>query len=640
MYVVHVIPIARNAFTDELSFFSKTLLTPGVVVDVPIRGKTTPALVITVNDVRSEKLTLRESSFALKKLEPKRIRALFPPHLIEACRTIAEYHVVPLGTVLAYFTPRVAKEYETPNSAAPGTHAQAHHTVSEIVALQAEYEERVRMYRNVAREAFARGGSVIIVTPTIVEAEALYEKLHRGIDEQVVLLTSASTKKALQLAWEKVVSQSEPVLMLATPSFLAIPRSDVHTIVVERESARSYRTRERPFLDTRVAAEHIARASSARLIYADFPLRIETRARLESGEFEELMRLQVSSQHRTRVHVVDARKKSDASLPEKKQPFTVFTEETLRAINNELSQNGRVFVYAARRGLAPLTVCNDCGTPVTDPTNKTPMTLHKTEKGNVFVSFYSGALMKANISCASCGSWNLTSLGIGVERVFEEVQKYFGKHPAFLVSVDTADTHAKAKKITGEFFNTPGAVLVGTERALPYLTEPVELSVVASIDSLLSLSAWRAHEYALSSLFFLRDRTERLLIIQTRQTDHEVIRASASGNPTEFIRRELADRASFSYPPSATFVGLTWTGTEHGVNHIGAEITKHLAGWDVVGPLPARFIGKNRYRARAVVRLTRTSGDTKNPWPHRRLIEALKHLPPGIAVTIDPDEIV
>lgn len=640
MYVVEVIPIMRGAFKERLSFFSKNPLPVGAVVDASVRGKAIPALVVSNKDAREERQTLRSHDFALKKLEPRIMRHLFSKETVHAFESIAEYHVTPLGSVLAYFTPTTLLNSTEPTlGVEPDTDTPK--TASDILALQAEYEERVRMYRNSAREAFARGGSVVIVVPTIVEGEALYDKLHRGIDEHVLLLTSAHTKKTALNAWQRAQSDPEPLLLIVTPSYLAVPRKHVHTYIIERESARSFRTRERPLLDTRVCAEFIARAHGARLILADFPLRIETRARLETGSIEELMRLQVSAQNQTRARIIDTRQKNDPEAPpQKKKNFTTISEHVETHIRTELENGGRVFVYAARRGLAPLTVCNDCGSVVVDPTNKTPMTLHKTDQGNVFVSFYSGALMKANSSCASCGSWNLTSLGVGVERVFEDIEKRFPEAKPLLLSADTANTHSKAKKMSEQFYASRSAILIGTERALPYLVEPVELSVVASIDSLLSLSAWRAHEYALNALFFLRDRTEQSLLIQTRQPDHEVLKAVVSGNPTEFIRSELADRQTFSYPPFATFVGLAWSGTEQGVHQMGETLRDVLRGWDVVGPLPARHVGKNRYLARAVVRLPRLQHSDKSPWPHRRLLDILNTLPREVAITIDPDEIV
>lgn len=632
MYVVKVIPITRVGFTEHLSFFSKEPLPEGAVLDVPVRGKPTPALITSVKEAREEKLELRGSSFSLKKIAPRKVTRIYPPSTVLALRETALWHARGVGEVLSHFSPNEIVRNPIPFETYD--REERTDTASDALVLQAEYEERVRLYRSLAREAFARKESILIIAPTIAEAETLYDKLHRGIENQVIKLTSASTKKTVRDAWKRAVTDPEPLLIVATYSFLTIPQRNLDTIIIERESARSYVSRERGGLDARIAAEHIARKNASRIVFADFPLRIETRFRLEQGELEELVRLQVSSQGTARTRIIDARTKDTDEAPKKKKAFSVFTDAVRTAVSEELSRGSRVFLYASRRGLAPLTVCNECGTPVTDPSTGAPMTLQKTEEGNVFLSYRSGAVLPSNTSCASCGSWNLVSLGIGVERVVEEAEKLFKEATLFSLTAESATTHTKAKKITEYFFNTPGSILVGTERALPYLSEPVELSAVMSIDSLLSASAWRAHEYALNMLLYLRDRTENAFLVQTRLPDTAVMKAVIQGNPTDFIRDELAERKTYQYPPFATFIGLSWSGTEKTVWKYAALIKDTLKGWDLVGPLPAHQIARNRYQARAVVRLERGA------WPNALLAQALKTLPNEVTIAIDPDEIV
>jgi len=641
MYVITVIPIARSSFKEHLSFFSKKSLPEGAVIEVSVRGRATPALVTAVKEAREEKMSLRDSSFTLKKVMSKTVKKLFSSKTIEALKETARYHAAGMGEIIAHFSPHTILNATTPFKEA-GEPRHEGETTSDTLALQAEYEERVRMYRNLAREAFARAESVFILAPTIPEAERLYEKLHRGIDERVLVMTSASSKKSITAAWKRALEDTEPLLLIGTHSFITIPRRDIGAFVVEREGARAYVSRERGAFDARIAAEYIAKKSGARFIVADFPLRIRTQAQLHAGTVEEMVRLQTSAQSMAQVRVVDARTKKDGELDGgsvvaltlRRKKFSVFTDTARMAIENELRRGGRVFLYASRKGLAPLTVCNDCGTPVTDPATGTPMTLHKTESGNVFLSYRSGAIVPANISCAQCGGWNLVSLGIGVERVIEEAEKLFPDTTIFSLTVDSAPTHAKAQKIQKYFFNTPGSILVGTDRALPYLEEPVELSVVISIDSLLSISAWRAHEYTLATLFYLRDRAQDMLLVQTRLIENAVMKAVALGNPTDFIRDELVERKTYQYPPFATFIGLAWAGGERGVAKVTEEIKEHLKGLDVVGPLPAHQIGRNRYQARAVIRLERGG------WPNDMLVRTLKALPREVAITIDPDEIV
>lgn len=631
MYVVIVMPIARGVFKEHLSFFSKKVLEPGMVVDVSIRNKKTPALVLSSHDAREEKSELRSKSYSLKKIEPKKVRRIFSKDTVEALQNVAQYHAAQDGTALAHFSPsailssdaaiKETKEgEELPDLAA------------DCVALQAEYEERMSTYRNTTREVFAKGESVILLAPTIAEAEQLYKELSRGIEEQTVLLTSALTKKGVVTAWNRAVTDPEPLLLIMTHSFLTIPRENVSTFFIERESARSYVGREGARFDTRIAVEALATKRGARAVFGDFPLRTETHARVRSNDMEEFGRLQRTVRSGAQARIIDARTKEE-DTPKKKK-FSPITAPVQTLLETETGRGSRVFVYAARRGIAPLTVCNDCGTPVTDPATGAPMTLHKTEQGNVFISFHSGAIIPSHTSCRACGGWNLISLGIGAERVFDEIKKTVPDTPLFMLTTETAGTHAKAKKLMKQFFGTKGAILVGTDRALPYLYEPVEYTVAASIDSILSSSAWRAHTHALHTLFYLQSRTLETTFVQTRLPDAPVIRTFASGNPTDFIDQELSERKKFGYPPFVTFIGLTWNGTERAVTKAAETIKETLKDWELVGPLPPRATSKNRYVGKAVIRLE------KDVWPNDRLVAALKTLPPDISITVDPDDIV
>jgi primosomal protein N' (replication factor Y) len=266
------------------------------------------------------------------------------------------------------------------------------------------------------------------------------------------------------------------------------------------------------------------------------------------------------------------------------------------------------------------------------------MTLHKTASGNVFLSHRSGAVLPAETSCTVCGGWNLVTLGIGIDRVVEDLEKAFPETKIISFTKDTAPTHKMAKKLADSFFaasaGAPGSILVGTERMLPYLKESADVVVVASIDSILSLPQWRAHETALSVLFYLRERAEEKLIIETRQPDSEVMKTLVSGNPQDFYRSDIVEREQYSYPPFALFIGITAYGSRQSIDASRALITETFTGYDLVGPLPAEAGVRAEWTAKAVVRLPR------HAWPNQELSEKLINLPPNIRVTIDPDEIV
>lgn len=638
MFVVRVIPIARGVFKDELSFFAREQMPAGSVIAAAIRGKRIPCLVIESSEAREERLSLRTAGYALKKLPPgTKARRIFSDAFIRAGKDAALWHGAHEGTALAQLTSQLLLAAAARLEEAPAVPSSEKTDTEEVrvkadrLVLQAERGERMRTYRNLAREAFARKSSVILIAPTVAEAEGCADELSRGIEERVILITGELPKKKLITHWNRAVSSAEPILIVGTPLALSVPRRDADTIIVERESARAYRRLDRPHLDLRYVALRLSVRSGARLIIADFPVRVETRYLVDVNRADELARAQARPGGSAEARIVDAR--ASEEVKRSKRAFSAITEATMKRIGGELARGGRVVVFAARRGIAPMTVCNDCGTPVTDPAGA-PMVLHKTTKGNVFLSHRSGATLPAHTSCRTCGGWNLTTLGIGIERVEADVEKAFPKANIFMMTAENAPTHAKAKKLAQEFFKTPGAVMVGTERMLPYLAEPVELAVVASIDSFLSLPAWRAHEHALAILFYLRERADTALIVETREPKHLVMQTLASGNPADFYRADLAERERYGYPPFTLFVGLTMRGTPAAIEKLRLLVKETFADTDLVGPLAAEQVDTSQWLARAVIRLPRSA------WPDEALTERLKALPPAIEVTIDPDEIV
>ncbi|MEK7063438.1 MAG: hypothetical protein AAB955_01960 [Patescibacteria group bacterium] len=638
MYAVRVIPIVRGPLKGELTFFSRDSVPEGAIVSVPLRKKMVPGLVVSARDVREEKQVLKAADFALRKIGRAAPRRILSPAFMRAVSRTARYFVAPEGAVLSALTfQHVLTSIRIPECSPPSPKAMEGAARPEVLLLQADTDERLSEYRNLAREAFARQNSIMIIASSLIEVEALAAALGRGIEDQVVTLSGDMGDTKVRAAWTKAVSPGlpaqagVPLLIIGTPPALSAPVPNLETIIVERESARSYKGRVHPYLDHRLVAEWVAAESGARFILADFPVRVETRARIDAIRAEWLTRPAARPRGRAIVTLFDTRVTEEKK--KERRAFQPISVESVTAIEEELARGGRVAVFAARRGIAPLTVCNDCGTPVQDRAG-TPMTLHKTPEGPAFISHKTGALMPANIRCTTCTSWNLVSLGIGVDRVHEELKKRLPKASPILFSADTARTHAEAKRLQRALYDKPGTIIVGTERMLPYLTEGVELAVVASIDSMLSLSAWRAHEHALQTLMYLRTRATERLIIESRKPESEVLRVAVSGDIQEFYEREAAERKEYEYPPFATFIGLTWVGTEVQNKLVRDSIIPALKNYDVVGPLPPEVVERNRMRERAVIRIP------VGQWPNDDLLAILDTLPPSVSITVDPDDIV
>ena len=74
-------------------------------------------------------------------------------------------------------------------------------------------------------------------------------------------------------------------MIIATKSFLSLPRRDFGAIIMDQESSSAYKNQKKPYADARKAAEIISRKTQTRLIFGDELIRTETFYRQEAGEF-------------------------------------------------------------------------------------------------------------------------------------------------------------------------------------------------------------------------------------------------------------------------------------------------------------------------------------------------------------------
>ena len=97
-----------------------------------------------------------------------------------------------------------------------------------------------------------------------------------------------------------------------------------------------------------------------------------------------------------------------------------------------------------------------------------------------------------------------------------------------------------------------------------YLKEKVDLSIVASFDSLWSIPNYKMSEKIIQLLLSIISKTERKIIIQTKNKNDSALLAVKSENLLSFVREELEDRKNLGYPPYKRFIKITYLGDKEG----------------------------------------------------------------------------
>jgi primosomal protein N' len=637
MYILEVIPISKGISKDTLSYFSSIDIPVGSIVKVPLRKRVIPALVIDKKSIEESKAEIKSSDYSLKKISGTNYTNLLSKQFVEAAEETANYYVGSTGAVLNTLIPNVLlenidkitfKKNERENITSS--------TKPEKFVIQSNDEDRYAQYKSIIREEFAKNSSVFFCLPTIQDIKKTKESLHKGIEPYTFVLHSLMNKKDIIETINKILEEKHPLLIIATGGFLAIPRNDIKTIILDKENSRVYKTQTRPYIDIRKFVEIFSNKIKSRVIFGDLLLRTDTIWRQKKNEFVELVPLKFRSLTTSDQKIIDMRNQmeSDNKKESEIKKFSILSEELKLLIKENIENNEHMFIFVGRRGLSPSTVCADCGNVVKCHSCGAHTVLHKSPEGNFFLCHKCGERRSATEKCSHCDSWRLTTLGIGAELVEDEIKKLYPKGNILRLDADIAKSHKIAEKIADKFYDSPEGILVGTEMALLYLTEKIENTSVVSIDAFFSIPDFRINERVLNVLLKIKSITDKHMLIQTRDTSQKVFSYATRGNLVDFYREEIEDREKLHFPPFTNLIKISISGTKNKVMENVETLQKLLFPYEI-DVFPA-FIpqSKGTFGINGIIKIPH------GKWVDEELFKKLKSLPIDVMVNIDPDSLI
>lgn len=556
MKILTVIPIAKGIPRDELSYFSAKPVSLGTLITAPFGKRTIKGVVVNNEEVRDLKGSIKQSNFALRNITTVHSDTILAHSIFSAAQKTAEFFSARVGSILETMLPRQLFEYyiSHPTSA---QEKRIHNP--NIQSIQVPCSERISMYKTLIRENLAKHVSTMIVVPTVAHAEYFSELLAIGITDTLLVLHSKKTKKYIEKAIQTVLDQKKPACIIATAPFTTLIRTDWDTIIIEESSSSHYRYGFGPVFDMRFFIEHLAKDFGSRLIYADTLLDTTIRTRVINREILE-MRTTWHIKKPEDFTIIDMKAKSGQPGSPKKD-FSVLHETTYRKLEEALAHQFSGLLLTTRKGMAPTTVCADCGTIVSCPQCGAALVLHRKKNKDAsnhetrtYMCHHCMYTTPPYDRCQNCTSWKLTLLGISTDSIHAEIEERFPTIPIYVCDGDTT-TPASLTKTIALWKKSP-SILIGTPMILPYLSS-VDFGCIVSMDSLLSLPTYTGSEHGLHTALTFLEKNVHTAIIQTRALDHDVMQAIAHENIFEFINNEIESRTLFGYPPAKILVKVS-----------------------------------------------------------------------------------
>lgn len=466
---------------------------------------------------------------------------------------------------------------------------------------------KTEVYLRSTELALAGGLGAIVLVPEIALTAQIVARFVARFGDRVALLHSALSAGERFDEWRRVLDGVADVVV-GSRSALFAPLRRPGLIVVDEEQEPSYKQESAPRYHAVDAALELGRLTGAAVVLGSATPRVVTYHAATTGAVALLpLPERVQELPLPPTVIVDLRLELRAGNR------TTLSEGLRTALRRTVGRGEQAILYLNRRGLATVVLCRACGFVVPCPACDIPLALHN--DGRLVCHRCGRIEPRAPTVCAGCGSDKIRHLGVGTQRVEEDVRAAVPE--ARVIRLDRDAVKAKgAHAAAFELMRSGSAqVIVGTQMVAKGFDFPgVTLVGVVNADTVLNLPDHTATERTFQLLAQVLGRSGRGTaagrgILQTYLPDHYVIRAAAAHDYATFVAAELAARRRFGYPPFGR-LALLWTAAkreetvERRARELAAALRAAATGEaEVLGPAPA-FAAKVRgdHRVQLVLR--------------------------------------
>lgn len=452
---------------------------------------------------------------------------------------------------------------------------------------------KTEVYMQAAALTVDQGRQVLVLVPEIALATQLEGNFLSRFADRVAILHSGLSAGERFDQWRRIVS-GQASIVIGARSALFAPLSDLGLIVVDEEHDGAYKQDDGFRYNARDAAVMRASQAQAVVLLGSATPSIISFTHATTGKYIHLsLPKRVSDRSLPVVELVDLK-----GVPTVSGKPPIFSPQLLRAIKENFAAGDQTLVFLNRRGYANLVLCRGCGQTLQCGHCHVSLTLH--QKSGQLVCHYCGFSMKSAALCPNCQSADLTAVGIGTERIEEELHKLLPKARIARLDRDTTTSRTRYLGILKAVHQREIDILVGTQMITKGHHFPhVTLVGVVWADAGLGMPDYKAGERTfqlLTQVFGRAGRGEKpgRVVVQTYHPEHYSIETSKNNNYETMYAEEIRMRRALSFPPFSRLVNIRIEGpsqkdVEKAAQCLGRLAREQAAGGPVrvLGPAPA-----------------------------------------------------
>jgi primosomal protein N' (replication factor Y) (superfamily II helicase) len=476
---------------------------------------------------------------------------------------------------------------------------------------------KTEIYLQALSEALEMGKQGIVLVPEIALTPQTVERFRGRFGEKIGVYHSQLSLGQKYDMWRSIKAGIIQCLVGARSAVFA-PFPKLGIIVVDEEHESTYKQNDTPRYHARDMAILRGSRIGAAVILGSATPSLESWYNTVNKKYSLLsLPERVSNYPMPSVELVDMGKE----LSDKKSTG-IFSSRLAAALGKRINSGEQVILFLNRRGFSNFILCPGCNQAIKCDHCDVTLTYHKA--GDRLVCHYCGVTKKVPETCPNCKHENMMRLGMGTQRLEEELESIYPGARIMRLDSDTLGGRKTFIKKWNAITAGEVDILFGTQiLAKGFDLEPVTLVGVISADNSLFLPDFRSAERTFSLLTQVAGRAGRgsrpgEVIIQTYLPKHYSIVDALTQNYSLFAEKELKNRKALRFPPYARLISILFSGkdqklTAERIRRFGNLLRLFRTQFrkkqvTILGPA-ASPIGKlgDRYRYRIILRGEKTS---------------------------------
>lgn len=497
---------------------------------------------------------------------------------------------------------------------------------------------KTEIYLRALEEVVASGKRGIVLVPEISLTPQTITRFSSRFPDRVAVLHSKLSPGERYDEWHRIKEGLFDVVIGSRGAIFA-PQPDLGLIVIDEEHEWTYKQQEQsPRYNSKDVAVKLSELTGATVILGSATPDVASYHNAKNGVYH-LIELperiaREEKKELPKVELIDMRDEL------KRGNRSIFSRPLSAAISETLAAKEQAILFLNRRGTASFVQCRDCGHVILCRRCHVAMTYHSAEQG--LICHQCNNRSATPDLCPNCGSRRIKFLGVGTQKVAEEVAKWFPTARVLRWDRDVTRGKHSHEEILDKFLAHEADILIGTQMVAKGLDMPlVTLVGVISADIALHLPDFRSGERTFQILTQVAGRAGRdiqrgKVVIQTYNPEHYAVAAASKQNYDEFYGKEISYRRQLNYPPFSKLALLLYTHSnaercQQEAQRLYELLMREINVWgfantSLIGPSPS-FIERlrGRYRWQIVIR-------SNNPL---ELLDKVS-IPNGWSVDIDP----